>query len=312
MRDAVPARLGNVTDQTVTHLSSPGRARRPPVSPDHAGQEDRGGRKTCRAFGRRRRGRDDVLRASACDPRPGSHVDNYLAAVRTRSPAGLLAALPVNGIQPGNRGGPPGSSPATSHAPHRHPAYFHSSPATLVHSPYTRDLAGAGVIGACSHAGPGSQAALRFPPRCAILTIWTTPTSSNGCWPYRHTQEASSGIHAWPDQCLARVHGRAHKKLRAEFPGPPAIPARSATSTRPRSRSKRASHALAVHEPQQHYLPGHREALGRTPPETGQQQPGYGQAVLVATHLPAEPASQDHEDSHFPLRIEGTLPWQSL
>ena len=129
---------------------------------------------------------------------------------RTRSPADFLAALPVNGIQPGNRGGPPGSSPATSHAPHRHPAYFHSSPATLVHRPYTRHLAGAGVIGACSHAGPGSQAALRLPPRCAILTIWTTPTSSSGCWPYRHTQEASSGIHAWPDQCLARlrVHGR--------------------------------------------------------------------------------------------------------
>ena len=107
--------------------------------------------------------------------------------------------------------GPPGSSsPATPRASHRHPAYFHSSPATFVHSPYTRHLAGAGVIGACSHAGPGSQAALRLPSRCAILTIWTTPTSSSGCWPYRHTQEASSGIHAWPDQCLARlrVHGR--------------------------------------------------------------------------------------------------------
>jgi len=37
-------------------------------------------------------------------PRPGSRVDNYRAPVRTRSPADFLAALPVNGIQPGNWG----------------------------------------------------------------------------------------------------------------------------------------------------------------------------------------------------------------
>jgi len=123
----------------------------------------------------------------------------------------FLAALPSTAFSLVTEGGPRGSSsPATSHAPHRHPAYFHSSPATFVHSPYTRHLAGAGVIGACSHVGPGSQAALRLPPRCAILTIWTTPTSSSERWPYRHAQEASSGLHAWPDQCLVRVrvHGR--------------------------------------------------------------------------------------------------------
>ena len=213
------------------------------------------------------------------------------------------------------RGGPPGSS-YSGHVPCL-------APASGVFPQFTGNLC-AQTLHSSSRRGWRDRSVLsrrpRQPSRAAVAAPLrdpydlTTPTSSSGCWPYRHTQEASSRIHAWPDQCLARlrVHGRAHKTPRAEFPDPLAVPARSATLTRPRSRSKRASDALAVHEPQQHSLPGHREALGRTPPEAGQHQHGYGPAVLVATHFPAEPASQDHEDSHFPLRIEGTLPRQSL
>jgi hypothetical protein len=40
-----------------------------------------------------------------------------------------------------------------------------------MHSPYTRHLAGTGVIGACSHAGPGSHALLRLPLRCAVPAV---------------------------------------------------------------------------------------------------------------------------------------------
>jgi hypothetical protein len=42
----------------------------------------------------------------------------------------------------------------------RHLAYLRSSPTSVVHTLYTRDLAGAGVIGACSHAGPGCHKSL--------------------------------------------------------------------------------------------------------------------------------------------------------
>ena len=71
-----------------------------------------------------------------------------------------------------------------------------------------------------------------------------------------------------------------------------------------RPASKRASHALAVHEPQQRSFPGHREALGRAPPGGYQSQHGYDPDALVATpHLPVEAALQDHEGSHFSLGI---------
>jgi len=80
-----------------------------------------------------------------------------------------------------------------------------------------------------------------------------------------------------------------------------------------RPASKRASHALAVHEPQQRSFPGHREALGRAPPGGYQSQHGYDPDALVATpHLPVEAALQDHEGSHFSLGfrrdVSGTEP----
>ena len=83
-------------------------------------------------------------------------MDNYLAPVRTRSLPDLLATQPVNGICPGNRGWGRQGLPA-------HVSWHRTAirrictvhPRVLCTAPYTRDLAGAGAIGACSHVGPG-------------------------------------------------------------------------------------------------------------------------------------------------------------
>jgi len=84
-----------------------------------------------------------------------SRVDKYLAPGRRRSLPQLVSARRVNGICAGNRGEAAESMHAYPLASHRHRAYLHSSSASLVRRLYTRDLAGAGVIGACSHVGPG-------------------------------------------------------------------------------------------------------------------------------------------------------------
>ena len=85
-------------------------------------------------------------------------MDNYLAPVRTRSLPDLLATQPVNGICPGNRGWGRQGLPAHvswHRAAIRRICTVHRR--VLCTAPYTRDLAGAGVIGACSHAGPGCR-----------------------------------------------------------------------------------------------------------------------------------------------------------
>ena len=87
-----------------------------------------------------------------------SRVDNYLAPVRTRSLPDLLAIQPANGICPGNRGW--GRQGLPAHVPWHRTAIRRICTVhrrVLCTAPYTRDLAGAGVIGACSHAGPGRR-----------------------------------------------------------------------------------------------------------------------------------------------------------
>ena len=85
-------------------------------------------------------------------------MDNYLAPVRTRSLPGLRATQPANGICRGNRGwgrqGLPANVPWHRTAIRRICTVHRR---VLCTAPYTRDLAGAGVIGACSHAGPGRR-----------------------------------------------------------------------------------------------------------------------------------------------------------
>ena len=85
-------------------------------------------------------------------------MDNYLAPVRTRSLPDLLATQPANGICPGNRGW--GRQGLPAHVPWHRTAIRRICTVhrrVLCTAPYTRDLAGAGVIGACSHAGPGRR-----------------------------------------------------------------------------------------------------------------------------------------------------------
>ena len=125
MREAMPTCCWPRDESDSEPSIIAGRARRPPVSPDCAGPEDHSGRRSCRAVG-------VVAAMTPCGHRSGalihgSRVDNYLAQVGTRSPAGIL-------IRPGNWGRAARVSPATSQAPPRHPAYFHSSPATFLHS----------------------------------------------------------------------------------------------------------------------------------------------------------------------------------
>ena len=139
-----------------------------------------------------------------------------------------------------------------------------------------------------------------------------------------HRPLHSSSRRGWRDRsvlsCRPRLPARAavavlpHAEFHDLFAKQRRSPSqrRSATSTFSRSTAQRASHALAVHEPQQRCLPGYREALGRAPADALQQQPGYGPAALVATHLPAEPTLQDHEGSRFSPGIEVTFPGQSL
>ena len=104
-------------------------------------------------------------------------MDNYLAPVRMRSLPDLLATQPANGICPGNRGWGRQGLQARPLAPHRDPAYMHSS--STCTAPYTRDLAGAGVIGACSHAGPGCREVPRARLRSAIRA-WIIPGAAAG------------------------------------------------------------------------------------------------------------------------------------
>ena len=85
-------------------------------------------------------------------------MDNYLAPVRTRSLPDLLATQPASGICPGNRGW--GRQGLPAHVPWHRTAIRRICTVhrrVLCTAPYTRDLAGAGVIGACSHAGPGRR-----------------------------------------------------------------------------------------------------------------------------------------------------------
>jgi hypothetical protein len=193
-------------------------------------------------------------------------VDNFLAAIRTRSPVRLLAILPVNDILPGNWGWAASVLRGTSHARHRRPVFLHSSPATFVHSP----------LHSSSRRGWRDRSMLSGRPRLPC-------------------------------------HGQASARRRPpNFTISPPDQRRPATWAWPRSAPKRASHAPAVHEPQRRPWPGHRGAMGRTPPGADQPQPGYDPVALVATHLPTESTRQDHEGSHFSPGLEVTLPGQSL
>ena len=74
--------------------------------------------------------------------------------VWSRSVPDLPAARRGTRICAGNwQAGPPGSLRAS----HRHPGHLHGLSTSLCIPPYTADLAMAGVIGACSHASPGSH-----------------------------------------------------------------------------------------------------------------------------------------------------------
>jgi hypothetical protein len=82
-----------------------------------------------------------------------------------------------------NRGwagvGPPGSP---RHVPWHRTAIRHICTVhrrVLCTAPYTRDLAGAGVIGACSHAGPGCREVSRARLRSAIRA-WIIPGAAAG------------------------------------------------------------------------------------------------------------------------------------
>jgi hypothetical protein len=120
--------------------------------------------------------------------------------------------------------------------------------------------------------------------------------------PYRHGRETSSRstlglMNGQPTSAFMARRGTRCRVLNFTICWPSSVAQQRRGCSR--STSKRASHALAVHEPQQRPLPGHREAPGRTPPDAYQPQHGYGPAALLATHLPAKPALQDHEGSHY-------------
>jgi hypothetical protein len=200
--------------------------------------------------------------------------------------------------------GPPGSPGPRPESRTGHPAYFPQFTGNLMHnllrSSPRRGWRDRSVL---SRRPPGTMQRLLL--GYAVTAISKRPGSPCWCGPYRHSREASTGSMpglmngqqrpgSWPGE---------HKMPRAEFHNLPAIQRRSRTSSCPRSRSKRASHALAVHEPRQRPLTGHREVPGRTPADAYQLQRGYGLAALLATHFPAEPALQDHGGSHYSLGI---------
>ena len=84
------------------------------------------------------------LSESSRDPTDHRHL-SWSKAVGPFMPAGLV---------PGTA--PPSGRTCTVH------------PQALCTATYTHDLARAGVIGACSHAGPGSRASL---PRAGVITL---------------------------------------------------------------------------------------------------------------------------------------------
>ena len=127
-------------------------------------------------------GRDNALRTSACDRASTGHVWITIWRRYGREPFRIFsqpsqptASVLVTG------GGAARVSRARPLAPHRHPAYLHSSSTSVVHSPYTRDFAGAGVIGACSHADPGYRkiTRARLPSVIAAVIILGTAASLN-------------------------------------------------------------------------------------------------------------------------------------
>ena len=92
----------------------------------------------------------------------------------------FLATQPANGICPGNRGcgrqGLPGHIPWHRTAIRRICTVHRR---VLCTAPYTRDLAGTGVIGARSHAGPGCRQVSRARLRSAIRA-WIIPRAAAG------------------------------------------------------------------------------------------------------------------------------------
>ena len=171
-------------------------------------QQDRKGHEPCSARGRHRQPRPGtpagqaatgpgprgwVEPASVSYPSAAAHgrwpvtlilrsrVDNHLVPVRWRS----LRDLPLQPIESpricaGNwPAGLAGGLQACLQASRRHPGYSHSSSTSLCTAPYTPDPAGAGVIGACSHAGPGCRKVSRARLRSAVRA-WIIPGAAAG------------------------------------------------------------------------------------------------------------------------------------
>ena len=109
-------------------------------------------------------------------------------------------------------------------APHRDPAYLHSSSTSLVHSPYTRDLAGAGVIGARSHAGPGCRKVPRARLRSAVRAWIVCPSvdrpRSRGGSGLRRPEELTRSLQVmtgWPWPTRSRPRPAAGDVLRGRL-----------------------------------------------------------------------------------------------
>ena len=160
-----------------------------------------------------------------------SRVDNYLAPVRTRSLPDLLATQPANGICAGNRGW--GRQGLGGHVPWHRTAVRRIctvSSTSLVHSPlHSLDLAGAGVIGACSHAGPGCREVPRARLRSAIRA-WIIPGAAAGLdWEDpRESHPILQVMTGWPSLARSRPCARG---------GPTSPAAVWPSSSRPSARS---------------------------------------------------------------------------
>jgi len=80
---------------------------------------------------------------------------------------------------------------------YRQPDDLHSSSTSLMHSLYTHDLARAGVIGACSHAGPGwrgvSRASLpRLDAGPLFVAVTPQPVAGRKLSPHSRPQTVSN------------------------------------------------------------------------------------------------------------------------
>ena len=194
---------------------------------------------------RRRHDRDNAARTPACDRTSTGHVWITIWRRYGRDPLpDLLATQPANGICPGNLGWRRPSLRARPMAPHRHPAYSHSSATSLVHS-----LLAATKIRVCGQLAPGSRSLFLQPcghlrsgrVACSLLASGLRdaggPSGVDGFEVIRLTHRCPEGPVTKPAGGLRQLRLAAEREIRSgsgrcatpprpAMPGPGCVPGR--------------------------------------------------------------------------------------